>query len=139
MVPAAKVVMVVAPTMMAPTPAPGVAQRHHSEEKRESEKRDGGELSHTPSRVNRDRDADGRFSGPRVDVEQVPRLPTFPARWVLDDPRRRQYVVFWVSDDGDRCHAIRMAPTGQPDSVMVTRRGAPSTHDPASLAATRYG
>ncbi len=26
----------------------------------------------------RARDADGRFSGPRVDVEHVPRLPTFP-------------------------------------------------------------
>ncbi len=39
---------------------------------------------------------------------------------VLDDPRKRPYVVFWVSDDGDRCHAIQMAPTGQPDSVMVT-------------------
>ncbi len=70
--------------------------------------------------MDRDRDADGRFSGQRVDVEQVPRLPTFPARWVLDDPRKRPYLVFWVSDDGDRCHAIQMAPTGQPDSVMVT-------------------
>ncbi len=50
----------------------------------------------------------------------MPRLPTFPARWVLDDPRKRPYLVFWVSDDGDRCHAIQMAPTGQPDSVMVT-------------------
>jgi hypothetical protein len=70
--------------------------------------------------VQRDRDADGRFSGPRVDVEQVPRLPTFPARWVLEDPRKRPYLVFWVSDDGDRCHAIQMAPTGQPDSLMVT-------------------
>ncbi len=47
------------------------------------------------------RDADGRFSGPRVNVEQVPRLPTFPARWVLEDPRKRPYLVFWESDDGD--------------------------------------
>ncbi len=60
------------------------------------------------------------ISGLRVDVEQVPRLPTFPARWVLEDPRKRPYLVFWVSDDGDRCHGIQMAPTGQPDSVMVT-------------------
>jgi hypothetical protein len=46
-VPAAKVVMVVVPTMMAPTSAPGVTQRHHSEEKRDSEKCDGSEPSHT--------------------------------------------------------------------------------------------
>jgi hypothetical protein len=66
------------------------------------------------------RAATASSTGQRLDVEQVPRLPTFPARWVLDDPRKRQYVVFWVSDDGDRCHAIQMAPTGQPDSVVVT-------------------
>jgi hypothetical protein len=35
-----------------------------------------------------DRDADGRFSGLRVNVEQVPRLPTFPARWVLEVSER---------------------------------------------------
>ncbi len=29
----------------------------------------------------RARDADGRFVGPRVNVDGVPRLPTFPARW----------------------------------------------------------
>jgi len=35
------------------------------------------------------RDDCGRFSGARFDVEQIPRLPTFPARWALDDPRGR--------------------------------------------------
>jgi hypothetical protein len=69
----------------------------------------------------RARDGDGRFSGPRVNVEQVPRLPTFPARWVLEDPRQRPYLVFWVAeDDGALRYALKMAPTGRPDSIMVT-------------------
>ncbi len=68
----------------------------------------------------RRRDADGRFSGPRVNVEQVPRLPTFPARWVLEDPRQRAYLVFWVSEDGGTFYALKMAPTERPDSVVVT-------------------
>ncbi len=57
---------------------------------------------------------------------------------------QRAYLVFWVAeDDGAVRYALKMAPTGQPASVMVTfgprRRGDPATHDPASRAATRYG
>src|SRR5712664_2822696 len=40
-------------------------------------------------------DRDGRFCGMRVNVGTVPRLPTFPARWLLADPRGRPYFVFW--------------------------------------------
>jgi hypothetical protein len=30
------------------------------------------------------------------------RLPTFPARWVLGNPRRRAYFVFWTTEyDGE--------------------------------------
>jgi hypothetical protein len=38
----------------------------------------------------------GRFAGVRYDVESIPRLPTFPARWALEDPRGRPYLVFWT-------------------------------------------
>jgi len=39
-------------------------------------------------------DSDGRFAGSnRVNVEDVPRLPTFPAAWTLSDPRGRPYFV----------------------------------------------
>jgi len=51
--------------------------------------------------IQRRRDPDGRFAGARRNVEGVPRLPTFPLRWVLDDRRRCPYFVFWTSDDGD--------------------------------------
>lgn len=67
------------------------------------------------------RDSDGRFSGIRVDVELVPRLPTFPARWALADPRRRPYFVFWTSEeDGDLRYGLKMAPSEDGDAVLVT-------------------
>jgi hypothetical protein len=68
----------------------------------------------------RARDRAGRFVGPRANVEDVPRLPTFPARWVLEDPRRRSYLVFWASEDGKTPWALKMAPTDKADSVLVT-------------------
>jgi hypothetical protein len=41
---------------------------------------------------------DGRFEGAyRVNVEDVPRRPAFPAAWTLSDPRGRPYFVFWTS------------------------------------------
>lgn len=43
-----------------------------------------------------DRQGDGRFAGARLDVESVPRLPTFPVRWTLEDPRGRPSFVFWT-------------------------------------------
>jgi len=49
-------------------------------------------------RRERGHDSDGRFAGSnRVNVEDVPRLPTFPAAWTLSDPRGRPYFVFWTS------------------------------------------
>jgi len=70
--------------------------------------------------TSRTRDAAGRFSGPRANVEDVPRLPTFPARWVLEDPRRGPYLVFWVSDDEKIAWALKMAPTQDADVLLVT-------------------
>jgi hypothetical protein len=36
-------------------------------------------------------------------------------------PRQRAYLVFWVAEaDGVLRYALKMAPTGQPDSVVVT-------------------
>jgi hypothetical protein len=41
-----------------------------------------------PSRMP-SRGSDQRFEGFRVNVESGPRLPVFPAKWALEDPRRR--------------------------------------------------
>jgi hypothetical protein len=68
----------------------------------------------------RTRNTAGRFTGPRANVEDVPRLPTFPARWVLEDPRKRPYLVFWVSDHEKIAWALKMAPTQDADVLLVT-------------------
>ena len=39
---------------------------------------------------------EGRFYGLRVNVEDVPRLPAYVARYVLEDPRARPYLVTWT-------------------------------------------
>ena len=70
-------------------------------------------MENKASPVSRKRDTAGRFAGPRANVEQVPRLPTFPARWVLEDPRRRPYLVFWTSNDGENRWGLKMAPTDE--------------------------
>lgn len=66
------------------------------------------------------RDSDGRFAGVRCDVESVPRLPTFPARWVLEDFRRRPYFVFWTNMEGRLSWHLRMARAGAPDAVIIS-------------------
>jgi hypothetical protein len=66
------------------------------------------------------RDSDGRFPGVRYDVESVPRLPTFPARWVLEDPRRRPYFVFWMTADGELSWSLRMARAETADAVRLS-------------------
>jgi hypothetical protein len=66
------------------------------------------------------RGSDGRFSGARLHVEAVPRLPTFPARWTLEDPRGRPYFVFWTDRGGELSHHVRMATLGE-DAVLVSR------------------
>src|SRR5260370_5756206 len=65
------------------------------------------------------RDSAGRFFGPRVNVESVPRLPTFPARWPLTDARRRAYFVFW-KQEGAITDAIVMAPIEEGAAILIT-------------------
>lgn len=64
----------------------------------------------------------GRFEGAyRVDVEDVPRLPTFPAAWALSDPRSRPYFVFWTSRHDDALSRIlRMESVQQGAAVQLT-------------------
>lgn len=68
------------------------------------------------------RSDDGKFSGCRVNIDEVPRLPAFPARWTLEDPRRRSYFVFWPDDreEGRLLYAVRMVVEGE-DRVGITR------------------
>jgi hypothetical protein len=69
--------------------------------------------------------SDGRFAGSnRVNVEDVPRLPTFPAAWTLSDPRDRPYLVFWVSPhDGTLTRVLRMESVQQGAAVQLTIPG----------------
>lgn len=77
--------------------------------------------SDVPKRVaERARRDDGRFTGPRVNVDKVPRLPTFPARWALEDPRRRPYLVFWRSSDGGQAPALKLTVGEGGDTVVLT-------------------
>ena len=76
-------------------------------------------LSHCQVRCRCRRDCpDGRFTGPRWNVEGIPRLPTFPARWVLEDPRRRPYLVFWGPEHGP-AFALKMMPSAEGDAVLI--------------------
>jgi len=67
------------------------------------------------------RDDCGRFSGVRFKVEQVPRLPPFPARWALEDPRGRPYFVFWTTEGGSLCYPLRMQRIDSGKAVKVTK------------------
>jgi hypothetical protein len=67
------------------------------------------------------RDDCGRFSGARFNVEQVPRLPTFPARWALEDPRGRPYLVFWTTEGGSLRYPLRMQRIDGGRAVSVTK------------------
>lgn len=72
----------------------------------------------------RDRDYRGRFFGERYDLESLPRLPTFPARWALSDPRRRPYFVFWTRErDGSLFWFLFMWSVGQGEAVWVQSWG----------------
>lgn len=52
----------------------------------------------------------GRFYGFRVNCEQVPTLPAWAVRWVLDDPRTVPYLFIWKSPrDGEIKEAVRVA------------------------------
>ncbi len=65
---------------------------------------------------------DARFKGAyRVDVEDVPRLPPFPAAWTLSDPRGRPYFVFWTLPLGDNlAYVLRMEAVEQGAAVQLT-------------------
>lgn len=69
-----------------------------------------GEGAKKARKPDQERDPLGRFSGPRLNVEEIPRLPTFPARWLLDDPRGRPYLVAWPSSTapGSPAFALRL-------------------------------
>ena len=60
------------------------------------------------------RGSGGRFYGPRVNVEDVPRLPAYVARYALEDPRSRPYLVTWTDQRiGERervALAVRVEP-----------------------------
>ena len=73
-------------------------------------------------RGERGHDSDSRFAGSnRVNVEDVPRLPTFPAAWTLADPRGRPYFVFWTSPhDGTLTRVLRMESVQQGAAVQLT-------------------
>src|SRR5437667_2539686 len=70
--------------------------------------------------VARPRDRRGRFNGDRVNVDRVPRLPTFPARWVLEDPRGRTYFVFWSDPGGKLVRALLMAPSDDRCAILLS-------------------
>lgn len=75
----------------------------------------------TPGKAaKRARDRKGRFYGPRFNLEKVPRLPTFPARWALEDPGGRPYFVFWTTEDGALAYSLHMARTDRGTAVQVT-------------------
>ena len=62
------------------------------------------------------RSDEGRFVGVRVNEEEVPRLPIFPAQWAIEDPRQRPYLVVW----GNSLRAVKIAPADGGNAVLVT-------------------
>jgi hypothetical protein len=61
--------------------------------------------------VDRRNQLNGRFFGRRVNCEQVPMLPAYVAREVLDDPRKIPCLLVWRSPyDGGIREAARIAP-----------------------------
>ena len=65
-------------------------------------------------------DGRGRFDGTRLHVESVPRLPTFPARWVMEDPRGRPYFVFWINAEGGLSYRVRMVQAADRGAVTLS-------------------
>jgi hypothetical protein len=57
----------------------------------------------------------GRYSGRRVNCEDVPALPADNVRLVLDDPRKVPYLFVWTSpSDGEPREAVRVSPYSEP-------------------------
>ena len=65
----------------------------------------------------RERDSDGRFTGFRVNVEGVPRLPVGVARRALAE--RRPQVAFWLDDDDDLVYVGVVEPTADVSTVRI--------------------
>ncbi len=76
------------------------------------------------------RDLAGRFYGPRVNVEDVPRVPSTVARHVLEDPRRRPYLAVWAAFEL-RVPRVALAVQVMPEGERV-RFEAPGIHGYAS-------
>ena len=74
----------------------------------------------------RARSDEGRFVGVRVNEDDVPRLPIFPAQWALEDPRQRPYLVVW----GNGAYALKMAVSEGGKAVVVTLPGGESRRIP---------
>ena len=72
------------------------------------------------------RSDEGRFVGVRVNEEEVPRLPIFPAQWAIEDPRQRPYLVVW----GNGAYALKMAVSEGGKAVVVTLPGGESRRIP---------
>ena len=53
----------------------------------------------------------------------MPRLPTFPARWTLEDPRGWPYFVFWTAPGDELAYHVRMAAAGGAAIVVSTPDG----------------
>jgi len=67
------------------------------------------------------RGAAGRFrGGRRVNVESIPRLPTFPVAWALADPRGRPYFTFWTGPDGTLSYVVRLERAENGGAVSLT-------------------
>ena len=72
-------------------------------------------------------------------MESVPRLPTFPARLVLGDPRRRPYFVFWTGEyDGELEYCLKMAPSQNGEAVLVPLEDAPVGTSNGRAGITRH-
>ena len=68
----------------------------------------------------------GRFCGFRVNCEQVPQLPAWAIREVLDDPRKIPYLLVWK----------KRSPGELTEAIRVVRRGAGANADEVELKRT---
>lgn len=77
------------------------------------------------------RDGEGRFYGLRVNVEDVPRLPAYVARYVLEDPRARPYLVAWTDQRYGERERVALAVRVEPLEGGRVRVLAPGLKDAA--------
>lgn len=75
------------------------------------------------------RNAEGRFHGLRVNAEDVPRLPAYVARYVLEDPRVRPYLVAWTDQRYGERERVALAVRVEPLEGGRVRFLAPGLED----------